>query len=90
MIPSFSSCFFSASVGSGPVRNLIPHPGQPSFFVAPTLHVQELDLERMLLDELAARFDLFTHQHRKHPVGLETILDGHVQQRPPLRIHRRG
>src|SRR5262245_58062235 len=41
------------------------------------------------LDEVLARRDLLTHQHREDRVGLRRILDLGPQERPCLRVHRR-
>ena len=43
----------------------------------------------MGLDEALARGDTRAHQHVEGPVGLDGILDGHLQDRPRLRIHGR-
>src|SRR5512136_388702 len=52
--------------------------------------VEVPDVERVFLDELAPRLDLVTHQGREHQVGLGVVLGANLQQRPGLRLHRRG
>lgn len=39
------------------------------------------------LDELAARSDIITHQHREDMIGIRRILDGNLTKRTGLRIH---
>ena len=46
------------------------------------LHVQVPHVERVVLDELAARLDLIAHQRREHLVRLGVVLGAHLQQRP--------
>ena len=53
------------------------------------LDVQILHVERIILDELAARLDRITHQDRKNLVGLNRIINLDLQQRTPLRVHGR-
>ena len=49
---------------------------------ASRLHVEVLDVERVVFDELAARLDLIAHQRREHQVGFGVIFGAHLQQRP--------
>lgn len=40
-----------------------------------TSHVQILDLERMLLDELSARLDVVTHQGREQVISRRSVVE---------------
>src|SRR5438067_6401281 len=51
--------------------------------------VQVLYIQRVVLDELAARLHLIAHQRREHQVRFGVILGAHLQQRARFRIHRR-
>src|SRR5215472_10175144 len=51
--------------------------------------VQVLHVERVVLDELAARLDLIAHQRREHQVGFGVVLGLDLQERPLRGIHRR-
>src|SRR5690606_31502066 len=44
--------------------------------------------QRVVLDELAARFDHVTHQGREDLVGGDRVLDPHAQQAPCFRVDR--
>src|SRR5437867_10030540 len=52
-------------------------------------HIQVRDLEGVPLDELAARLHLVAHEDREDPVGLDGVLDLHLQQLAPRRVHGR-
>ena len=45
------------------------------------LDVEVAHVERVVLDELAARLDLIAHQRREHLIGLRVVLGAHLQQR---------
>ena len=45
-----------------------------------------LHIQRVLLDELAARFHHVAHQLGKDVIGLGQIIDLHLQQRPRLGV----
>jgi hypothetical protein len=45
--------------------------------------------QRIRLNEIPPRLDLIPHQHREHPIGLDRILDLHLQQPAHRGIHRR-
>jgi hypothetical protein len=40
------------------------------------------------LDEVPPRLHLVAHQHREHPVGLDRVVDLHLQQAAHGRVHR--
>ena len=46
-------------------------------------------VERVVFDELSARLDLVAHQRGEHLIGFGVIFRTHLQQRAPVRIHRR-
>src|SRR6266478_5497906 len=50
--------------------------------------VEVADVERVLLDELAARLDLVAHQLLEHLLSVLLRTDLHAQHRARLRIHR--
>src|SRR6185503_3327987 len=56
--------------------------------MGPTLDVEVPDVQRVLVDEVAARIDGVTHQHREDLVGLDRVLDLHLPQDPLRGIHR--
>src|SRR3954471_14460140 len=49
-------------------------------FYALASHVQVLHFQCVLLDELAAAFDVFAHQDAEHTFGLGGLLQGDPQQ----------
>jgi PPK2 family polyphosphate:nucleotide phosphotransferase len=51
-------------------------------------HVEVLDLERVLLDELAPGLDLLAHQHAEQRVGVARLLPRHAEHRPVRVVHR--
>src|SRR5213594_2982277 len=51
--------------------------------------IQVLDLVRVLLDELAARLDLFTHEDREDALGLDRVLERHTADGAVLGVHGR-
>src|SRR6187200_2641209 len=51
--------------------------------------VKVLDLPGLGLDEVLARSDLLTHQHREDLVREGGVLQVDPQERPRLRVHRR-
>src|SRR5262245_18274693 len=51
--------------------------------------IEELHVLRVLLDELAARYDLVTHAQREQRVCGGCVLDLHPDQHPSVRVHRR-
>src|SRR5262245_21376837 len=53
-----------------------------------TSYIEIANIEGVVLDELAARFDLIAHQCREHLVGLCMVLRADLQKRAILRIHR--
>src|SRR5947207_12620387 len=63
-----------------------PPAAGPTPIILP-LNIEELDLQRVLLDELPTRLDLLAHEDREHPLGLDGVLDGHLEQRPLRRVH---
>ena len=54
-----------------------------------SLHVQIRNLQRVLLDELAARFHRIAHQRREYIVRGYHILDAHLHEPTCLRIDGR-
>jgi len=44
------------------------------------LHIEVLDVERIVFDELAAGLDLVAHQGREHQVGFRVIFRAHFEQ----------
>src|ERR1043166_8510053 len=56
---------------------------------AADLDVEEFSLKGVLFDEFPPRLDLFAHQNREHPLGLDRILDRHFEERALRGIHRR-
>src|SRR5438093_887094 len=76
------SVYLMAPAGSLSTR---PAPsGPPSISDIQVLHVKGV-----LLDELAARLDLVTHQPREPEVGGGRVLDVHADDHPPARVHCR-
>src|SRR6478672_4756814 len=53
------------------------------------LDVEVLHVERVVLDELAARLDLVAHQRREHQVGLGVVLGLDLEERPLRGVHGR-
>ena len=53
------------------------------------LNVQVLYIQRILLDKFAPWLDLLTHQQGKEMLGLNGVVYPHLQQGPPVRVHRR-
>ena len=53
------------------------------------LNIQVLHIQRILFDEFAAGFDVFSHQCRKNGLGFGNIFELDGEQRTPFRIHRR-
>src|SRR5688500_20399686 len=51
--------------------------------------VEEPDVLRVALDELAATVDVLTHELGEEDVGESRVLEGHLQQDPLRRVHRR-
>src|ERR1051325_6415278 len=45
------------------------------------LDVEILDVERVVLDELPARFDLVAHERREHEIRFGVIFGAHLQKR---------
>src|SRR5918998_918518 len=62
------------------------HPGVPA---PPVLRIQVLHLAGVVLDKALARLDLVAHERREDLVRHSRRLDGHLEQRPVLRVHRR-
>src|SRR5919198_6314139 len=54
-----------------------------------TSDIQVLDLQGVLLDELAARLNLVAHQPREPEVGGRCVLDVDAYDHAPSRVHRR-
>src|SRR6476469_5839988 len=50
--------------------------------------VEEADVLRVLLDEAAARLDVLAHQRGERLVRGGRVLEGHLEQRAGLRVHR--
>src|SRR5260370_21749724 len=50
--------------------------------------VDVLDLQGVLLDEVAARLNFFTHERAEHLLRRERIVELNAQQRPPGRVER--
>src|SRR5579864_5524591 len=50
-------------------------------------HIQVCDFQRVLLDELAARFHLVAHERGEHVVGAAGVVDLHFQQATGLHVH---
>ena len=53
------------------------------------LNVEIDHFQRVVLDEIAARFDDIAHQGREHVLGLIAVFDPYLQQRPYIGIERR-
>src|SRR5262245_11935098 len=53
------------------------------------LDVQVHDVQRVLLDEIAAGFDGIAHEDGEHLVGADGIFHGDLEERARLRVHRR-
>src|SRR5262249_10189359 len=51
--------------------------------------IQVLDVQRVLLDELASGLDLITHEDREELVGLHGVVDTHLQKSAGIWVHRR-
>src|SRR5687768_4573786 len=52
-------------------------------------HVEVLHLERVVLDELAADFDVLAHQDAEEPLGLAGLVERDLQQHAAGRVERR-
>jgi len=63
----------------------IAHSLDPS----PVSHIKKLDVERVVLNELAAGGDFVAHEEGEERVGLGGVLDIHFQQAALVGIHRR-
>src|SRR5882762_5821003 len=50
--------------------------------------IEVYDFEGVVLDELAARFDVFTHQRGENVFGRDGVLELDLQQRSGVRVHR--
>src|SRR5580693_6297393 len=50
--------------------------------------IQEPDVPGVAGDERAARLDVLAHQHAEQLVGLGRVVEGHLEQDPPGRVHR--
>src|SRR4051812_27985377 len=46
------------------------------------------DIERVVLDELAARLHLVAHQRREHLIGFGVVFSADLKQRAMVRVHR--
>src|SRR6476659_4742821 len=69
---------------------LIPlYCGSPTDALTQLLDIQIRDLERVLLDELAARLDLVAHEDGEDVVCGDRVLDAHLQELALRGIHRR-
>src|SRR6266480_4893553 len=55
----------------------------------PRLDIEIGDVERVFLDEIAARLDRVAHEDREHLIGAHSVLHRDLEQRPRLRVHRR-
>ena len=55
----------------------------------PTQMSRLLDVQRVRLDELAPRLDGVAHEDREDLVGLDGVLDAHLQEAARGRVHRR-
>jgi hypothetical protein len=53
------------------------------------LNVEIHDFERVVFDELAARFDIFAHQRGENILGSYRVLEFHLQQRARIGVHGR-
>ena len=53
------------------------------------LDIQVAHIERVIFDEAAARFYLVAHKDGKDLIGLDGIVDAHLQKSAGVRIHRR-
>src|SRR4051794_7781860 len=54
-----------------------------------TLDVEEPDILRVLLDELAAGLDVLAHERREDGVGGDGVIDRHLTQRAGRGVHGR-
>src|SRR5262245_9000261 len=45
------------------------------------LHIKVFDIQRVVFDELAARFDLIAHERREHQIRFRMVLGAHLKQR---------
>src|SRR5688500_16042499 len=52
-------------------------------------NIQVADVERVLLDEVLAGLDLVAHEDREDRVGLDRVLDAHLEERAVLGVHGR-
>src|SRR5260370_41431086 len=52
------------------------------------LDIQVHDFESVFLDELAARFDVFSHQRSKDVFGGDGVFQFHLEERAGVRVHR--
>src|SRR6266487_1388678 len=53
----------------------------------PISNIQIHDFQRVVLDELAARFDVFAHERRENIFSRDGILQLHPEERAGLRVH---
>ena len=53
------------------------------------LHIQVLHVQGILLDELAPHLDVIAHQRGENLLGLGSVIQAHLQQRPRLGVHGR-
>src|SRR5712691_9962435 len=54
----------------------------------PISNIQIHDFEGVVLDELAARFDVFSHERRENIFSRDGILKFHLEERAGVRVHR--
>src|SRR6185437_6034526 len=73
-----------ASFPGGILRG--PFPAAKAFYRSRPVVVDVLDLQGVLLDELAPRLHLLAHQRAEHLVGLEGVVQLHLQERPLGRV----
>lgn len=57
--------------------------------LAPNLLSVDLDVQRVLFDELASRSHGVAHENREQLVGLRSPVLLHLEKRPLLRVHGR-
>src|SRR5205807_2322162 len=75
--------------GRSPLRRLLLINQARSPRVQDRLDIEIPDVQRILLDEIAAGLDGVSHENREHPVRLETVFDGDLEESPLRRVHRR-
>src|SRR5690349_25162574 len=81
--------FISSSMLTGIFEAAMSVIGESCRCPRSALDIQVLDVESVVLDELAPRLDLVAHQRGEHEVGLRMIFGFHLQQRALRGIHRR-